>query len=96
MSGDGIELERLRKILNRIDSQILSNLEYRQDIVRQVAEYKKQKKLPVLQPEREIEHLSKLEDEAEEINLNPELVRKIFELIIEDSRNIQENIKNDL
>ncbi len=93
MSQDRIELERLRKILNRIDSQILSNLEYRQDIVRQIAEYKKQKEIPVLQPEREIEHLDSLEKEAEEMDLDPKLVRKIFELVIEDSRSIQEKIQ---
>lgn len=87
-----MNLDIIRKKLNKIDDSILDLLAKRQVLVVGVAEYKKKNNLPINQPKRELEMFTRLEGMAEEKNLNPILARKIFKEIIKDSKEIQKKI----
>ena len=87
-----MNLDIIRKKLNKIDNSILNLLAKRQVLVVGVAEYKKKNNLPINQPKRELEMFARLEGIAKEKNLNPILARKIFKEIIKDSKEIQKKI----
>ena len=47
------KLEEIRERLEVCDKQIVSVLEDRMDIIKEIMEYKKENGLPILQPEQE-------------------------------------------
>ncbi len=53
------DLEDLRKDIDRIDAQLVALFEERMDTVVQVAEYKKENNIPILNSEREDEVIKK-------------------------------------
>jgi len=74
------ELKNLRKQIDKIDKKLHKQLLKREKVVTKIGEIKKQRKLPIHNPQREKEVLSKIENKY---------VKKIFKEIIEISRRVQ-------
>ncbi|MFA6226938.1 MAG: chorismate mutase [Candidatus Paceibacterota bacterium] len=90
-----MNLLELRKEIDRIDGELLSVLVERMKLIPKVAEYKKENNLPRYQPEREKEIIKVRKELAEELNLNPDLVEKIYKEIIEDAHRIEKEIMGE-
>ena len=88
-----MNLDQLRKKINKIDDDILKAFQKRKDISVLVGKYKMKNNLPIYQPEREriiIKNLTKL---SEEKDLDPKFITKVFKSIFAYSRSIQSNLK---
>ena len=87
-----MDLNELRKEINSIDDQILDLFQRRMEVATQVADYKREHDLPILQPSREREILKKVADKA-----GPELggyARVLFSMLIELSKSYQNKRNN--
>ena len=78
-----MDLQDYRKQIDAIDNELLRLLNERMDVVRQVALYKKQHGIPVLNAEREREILSAIDCPY---------AQKLYEVLLEISREYQEEI----
>ena len=87
-----MELSEIRERLDRLDNALITILAERMSLIPKVAEYKKENNVERFQPAREKEIFEAKEKIAKELNLNPELVKKIFETIIEDAHRIEKEI----
>jgi len=87
-----MELPEIREHLDRLDNTLITILAERMSFIPKVAEYKKKNNVERYQPEREREIFEVKEELAKKMNLNPELVKKIFETIIEDAHRIEKEI----
>ena len=83
-----LELQRNREIITKIDEEMASLFEHRMRISEEIADLKKELKLPVFDPEREAENLRKAES-----RVAPDLFiyyRRFLEHCMELSREYQE------
>ena len=80
------KLKELQSKIDEINSKILNLVVKRNQIVKKVKEYKKQENLPIYNPKREKEIYEKMRKAAEKKNLNKKFVRKLFSLIIKQSK----------
>ena len=87
-----MELPEIREHLDRLDNALLTILAERMAFIPKVAEYKKKNNIARYQPEREQQIFEAKEELAKKLNINPELAKKIFETIIEDSHRIEKEI----
>ena len=71
-------MEELRQQLDAIDTEILRLMEQRMDICRQIGAIKKQKCLPIYQPEQYRKHLNMLKGAT---SLNGEFVQQLYDVI---------------
>ena len=82
-------MEQIRAKINQIDSQILSLLNERTDIVLSLVETKKQQNLPIRDPEREAEVIQRLSQQ----NYGPmpdECLERIYKAIFDEMCLVQE------
>ena len=87
-----MELNELRNEINQIDDEILNLFLRRMDVAEQVADYKREHNLPILQPQREREILKKVADAA-----GPEksgYARVLFSMLMELSKSSQNKRNN--
>ena len=63
------KLEEIRERLEVCDKQIVSVLEDRMDIIKEIMEYKKENGLPILQPEQEKRQRKMLKEHVKENTL---------------------------
>ena len=85
-----LELDELRRRIDAVDQSILKLLHERVSLVMAVGDYKRERGIPVYDPEREralFERLSK----AAESPLDAHTVRSIFERIVDESRRIEQH-----
>lgn len=82
------KLEEIRARLEICDKQIVSVLEGRMDIIKEIMEYKKENGLPILQPEQEKRQRKMLKEHVKD-NTYKEEILNIFTYIVENSRRIQ-------
>lgn len=87
-----MNLNQARKKLDKYDKKMIKILAKRMAIIPQVAEYKKKNNLPILQTEREEEIIKSKEKLAIELGIDHQLIKKIFQIIFENSRKTQKNI----
>ncbi|MDD3267297.1 MAG: chorismate mutase [Burkholderiales bacterium] len=84
------ELEYLRELICETDAEIISLLATRNEVVKQIGEYKKKNNLPIFNQERE-NTLRDFHDKiCSEFGVNKNLATQIFELLILESRKVQE------
>lgn len=81
-------LESLRKELDVIDKQLVELYEQRMQVCEQVAEYKRQNDLPILDQERESEKLQAVADLISE-PCDKSGIQEIFTLLMKISRERQ-------
>lgn len=84
------DLETLRSAIDDVDAAILSLVARRIELVLQVAEYKRSREIPIYDPARERTVIDRLIGLAPE-HLDAQLVRRIFERIIDESRRIEQH-----
>ena len=82
------QLEEIRERLDLCDKKIVSVLEERMDIIKEIMVYKKENGLPILQPEQEKRQRKMLLTHVDENTYKDEIL-DIFNYIVENSRRIQ-------
>ena len=83
-------IEKLRKEIDSIDSNILELLSKRKSIVKKISEIKKQKNKPIIDEGREQEIMGRIKKLAKEKGLDENFIGSVYEIIINNSRNEQE------
>ena len=81
----GPRLQRLRDQINEVDRQLLALLTRRRHLVLEVAAYKSEKGMPVMQTDRVVEVLETRGRWAVESDLDPTFLRDLFQRIIDQS-----------
>ena len=85
------QIEELRIKNTEIDAEIIELIAKRKQISLEIGAYKKQHNLPILDSAREALLREFHDTVCEEYNLAPSIVAKLFELLIEESRKVQQN-----
>lgn len=84
-------MKEIRKEIDKIDEKIINLLEKRRLISIKVAKYKKENNIEIVRKDREEEIMKKLENVAKTKNIPVDFLKKIFQEIIKDSINMQNN-----
>jgi len=79
------ELEKLRGLIDGVDSQLLHLLRKRLDLVAQVGTVKHAAGLPIYAPAREAAMLGKRREEAQAIGVNPQLIEDVLRRLMRES-----------
>ena len=82
-------LKPLRQQIDQIDTHLLELLSQRMGVSQEIAKIKAANNLEIYDPAREIEVLQKLRKLGTSLNLNPEFVVTIYQLIFEEFKQIQ-------
>jgi len=82
------ELDHLRDAIDQVDRKILDLLAERVRLVLAVGDLKRERGMPVFDPDREDRVLADLAARAG-APLEPGMVRRVFERIIEESRGLE-------
>jgi chorismate mutase len=80
----------LRNAIDEIDEEILGLVARRIELVHKIAEFKHSQSLPVYDPERERAVIDRLIELAPG-RLDSQLVRRVFERIIDESRRVEQH-----
>lgn len=88
-TGDGKELEELRKKIDYIDTCIVYSLEERLRLSKKVGEYKKENHMKTFQPDRWNSLLNHIIEFGKEHSLDENYVKDIWEIIHEKSIEVQ-------
>ena len=86
------ELNILRKKIDKLDQNIVETLNLRTELVEEIAQFKLENNLTIFQLERWFEILYKRREQAINLEMDPKMVRDIFELIHKYSILIQSGI----
>jgi chorismate mutase len=84
------ELDALRRAIDDVDRRLLELIAERVRIVLKVGDFKRRRSLPIYDPERERTMIDQLIQIAPK-PLNPEIVRRVFERVIDESRRIEQH-----
>ncbi len=85
-------LEGLRKQIDEMDDQLMDLLSKRMYISRQIAQYKKEQNMRIVQSQRYAEILDKRAEQGSRCKMDPDFVRRTFEAIHEESVRQQTDI----
>jgi len=85
-----VQLAQLREAIDSVDAEILRLVASRVELVLSISEYKRVRQMPVYDPDRERAVIERLLGLAP-ANLDPQLVRRIFERIIDESRRVEQH-----
>jgi chorismate mutase len=88
MSG----LEPFRRRLDLLDGEISRLLGERFDVCREVAHYKREHDIPMMQPERVIEVRERYLARGAEVSLPPDFTLALFELLIEATCKMEDEL----
>lgn len=94
MSAEG--LEPFRRRLDRIDEQIAGLLGERLDICREVAVYKSEHEIPMMQPERVKIVRQRYLDRGAEAGLPQEFSSDLFDLLIATTCRLEDELMDEL
>jgi len=83
-----------REEINKIDSEIIQLLSKRKKISLKIGEHKKNNGTEIFDKKREEEIAIQLKERAEKEELDEKYINRVFEVIIGDSKRIQEDLKN--
>lgn len=84
-----MSIDEIRKKIDELDTELVKILAKRIELIKKVSDIKKKKNIPIHDPEREKEIIKEKKTIANELNLNPEFIEEIFEIILKESKNIQ-------
>lgn len=87
-----MNIELLRKEIDEINQKILKLLAERCEISTEIAKYKIKMNLPILDKNREKFILDNISKQSETLGMNPEIVKTIFEDIMNLSKDVQKRI----
>ncbi|MCE2705911.1 MAG: chorismate mutase [Proteobacteria bacterium] len=83
-------IENLRGLIDRLDSEIIEKVAKRHEISKQIGEYKQQYGLEILDQDRENKLQEYHKDLSIKHNIAQSLVLEIFDLIIKQSKTLQQ------
>jgi chorismate mutase-like protein len=86
------KLQNFRERIDTIDEKIIRLISERLGICKEVAEFKSENDIPMMQPERVKEVLRKRKELADELLINPALVGNIYKLIVEEACQLEDEI----
>jgi chorismate mutase-like protein len=89
------KLAAYRKELNSLDEQLVRLIAQRIDVCRNVALYKRESGIPMMQPQRVDEVKSRCANMGAELHVNPEFMRKLYSVIIEETCRVEDEIIED-
>ena len=89
------QLAKYRVALNTIDEQIIALLGQRYAIIRNVARHKKEQGIAIMQQDRVNEIKDRCADMATRQQVDPDFVRKLYALIIDEACRIEDEIINN-
>lgn len=84
----------LRQEIDRIDNELIEVLNRRMAVSREIAQYKKEHTMPIVQVGRYDEILKKRVEMAEEMGMSPDFVRSLMAAIHEESVRQQLKVYN--
>lgn len=79
------ELAALRNHIDIIDDELMTLIQKRMEVAREIGEFKKNHHMKVVQPERYESLISRRVADASSLGLSPEFVRNLMEIIHEES-----------
>ncbi len=82
-------LKRYRKTIDKIDRKIVKFLAKRLEIVKKIGAYKRIKKLPVFNKQRESEVLSKVKIASRKHKTDDRFVKEVFKAVISESKRLE-------
>lgn len=82
----------LRKLIDRYDEQLLKALGNRLRVAKKIGQLKADQRAPVHDPDRERRLIAERLKWAEALGLDPDLVKTLFESIMENSRRVQKEL----
>ncbi|MCL2130773.1 MAG: chorismate mutase [Treponema sp.] len=88
-----MDLEELRREIDRIDDKLVELFEKRMDVSSTIAGFKKERNIPLHDPEREKEKLKKLSGKVQKGYES--YIKSLYSLLFEISRTEQAKIIND-
>jgi len=94
-TGDGqrgshdLSLDELREEIEEIDRDIVESIARRTYVVESIAEVKKERGMEIHDPEREQRVLERVAERAEALDVDPDDVREVFELLMDISKKEQ-------
>ncbi len=92
----GTKIEHLRQIMDSMDAEIVDLLAKRREIGEQLGDIKMENNMPIYQPERWRDIVESRTDWGTQNNFSEEFIRKVFELIHEDSIKHQMELSNEI
>lgn len=87
-------LDSLRAQIDECDALLLETLSRRMAVCREIGEYKRTRNLAIVQTNRYSEILERTAKRAETVGLKPDFMRKVLEIIHEESVNQQVQVMN--
>jgi chorismate mutase len=91
-----MEIKKIRKEIDKIDDKILTLLSKRKNLVKDIARLKKELKIPIFDKKREEQIIERLKIKSKENNLDENFVISIYDIILKNSKDAQEDIINSL
>jgi chorismate mutase len=85
-------LNEFRQQLNELDDRIVELIAKRIAICRQVAQYKQQNGIPMMQPTRVEQVKNRCADKAAQRAVDPDFIRSLYSLIIDETCRIEDEI----
>ncbi|ACK72947.1 chorismate mutase related enzymes [Gloeothece citriformis PCC 7424] len=85
-------LDEFRTQLNILDEKLINILSERYQICRAIADFKKKHDIPMMQPARVEEVKNRCATMAKNKNLNPDFVRNLYTLIIDEACRLEDDI----
>jgi chorismate mutase len=85
-----MNITEVRKEIDMIDDKIVTLIAERNLLMPTVARYKKENNLPLTNLEREQKILEEKRKLAEELGVDPNIIEKIFTLLFEEAKRVQE------
>ena len=83
-------IHRLRGDIDLVDHQIVRLLARRQNLALEIGRVKANRGLPIYMPDREAELMVMIEKEAERTGIDPGHARALFQLVLSESRRLQQ------
>ena len=90
-----LNLEKLRKQIDILDEELIKILAKRFEFTEKVGIYKKIHNFPSLDQKRENSMFKQREQLARKLNIDQQLIKKLFILIINKVKENHEKIKNE-
>jgi chorismate mutase-like protein len=87
------EIQNFRKKFDNLDTQILNLLNKRNQLSKEIGEYKNKNNLSVQDKKREKQILATIQEKAEKNNLDKKYIKQIFKAVLRSSRKIQKDKK---
>ncbi len=89
ISGDKKSLTDYREAFEKIDEDILIGLSRRMLLSKEIAKFKKEKKIPIEDKERERQVISNLIKKSKVWGIDEEIVKEIWKILFEESKKLQ-------